>query len=201
MSAFSTYTNHTHRPQSDHQRVKVDEMDTGLILGRQFRAYLEVIKPSTETWYLRFTTPVPVYLQGVTCELDSGAARVASVAGATITGTWTPVTVTGRNRLPNRPGYPLDTDPAYVGQATVSRAIAPTGTITGGAEGNVRRVRCPLNQGSNSSTSTVSVSLLQILPAGDYIIKMEPITGVANTDAVNGILSLAWEEIPGSVLL
>lgn len=201
MTHKSNTVTHTHAIGSVHGRVKVEEMDTGLALGLQFRSYIEIIKPSAEVWYLRFTTPIPVYLQGVTAELDSGAARVSSWGSTAISGTWTPVPISGRNRNPARAGYPNDSDAPYVGQATVSKAIAGTGIVTGGTETNVRRARCALNQGSNSSSSTASFSLLQIIPAGDYIIKVEPITGFANADTVNGILILYWEELPGGAML
>lgn len=199
MSAFNKFINHSHRPGSDHSRVKTDVQDTGLILGRQFRSYVEIIKTSAQTLYLRFTSPVAFFLQGVTCELDSGAARVSSVVGGTIGGTWTPLTVTGRNRLPTRPGYPLDSDAPYVPQATVFTALDPTGTVTGGSEGNLRRVRTASTNGSTTNTS--SATLLQVLPAGDYIIKVATLTGVANTDAVNGILHIVWEELPDGKFL
>lgn len=200
MSAFNQHVVHTHLPYSNHGRVKVDEMDTGLVIGRQFRAYLEVIKASATVWYIRFNTPIPVYLQAVNVECDSGGMRVAAVGGSVQTGAWTTLTSIGRNRSPSRPGYPLDADVPYVPQAVVSWAVAGTGIVTGGAETNVRRVRTGLSTGNNSSNSSQSVTLLQILGAGDYIIKIEPLTGVVNGDAVNGIVTLAWEEMPNGFI-
>lgn len=194
MAHESNSVNHSHLVASKHSRVKTDNYDTGFHLGRQFRFNVEINKTSAQTQYFRFTSPVDFILQQMGLDLDSGAARYSAWASTTTSGTWAPVTVRNRNLMSVRAGYPSDSDVPYVNQITVDQNLSTLATVTGGTETNVRRIRCPSGAGTLSSQS--SVIKASALPAGTYVIKIEPITGTANTDVVTGVFSAYWEEVP-----
>ncbi|MEJ1593542.1 hypothetical protein SMA75_20320 [Escherichia coli] len=191
MSHHSRLTAHTREFGDKFARVKTDSGSTGFFLGREFRAWFEIIKAAADTRYFRVTAPVEFILLAQRLTLDSGAARVSAWVNPTFSGTWTPVPIVGRNRMQGA------LDQGYSAQLVVETALGPTGSFTGGTNTDLLRVRCGANQG-NSSSQNVGESSddYRGLPITTFGIKVEQITGVANTDAVNGVYEIIWEERP-----
>lgn len=166
-------------------RVATEVGSTGFLLNREFRTYHELIKTAAASQYYRFTAPVNFILVGINLRLDAGAARAAAVAGATFGGTWTALPVRARNAM--------STAPAYTPVCTMETG----GTVTGGVETDVIRVRATAAGSGGQSSIVEGGALLQRgLPAGTYAIKVDTITGVADATAVNGIFEMLWEERP-----
>lgn len=168
----------THEP-------RVDVGQTGFFAGREFRSYYELNVAAASTINLRFVSPVNFILWEQTLSLDSGGRRMRVFTGATTSGTWTPRPAIGRNRMTDRPA------PYY----TPVGVLSVGGTFTGGTEVELLRLRTNTNQG-NASSSTVGAraSDERGLPPGEYVISLEPLTGV--TDAATGVYSIEWEERP-----
>lgn len=177
-------------------RVKVDQGSTSFFLGREFRAYKELIAAASWStpFYFRFTSTVDFILLAQRLEIDSGACRLSVWQSPTFAGTWsTTIPAIGKNRMSGRPGYPNPADPAYVPQCTITTG----GTFSGGTEVDLLRTRTGANQGNQSSANVgVSSDDYRGLPVTEFGIKIEPITGLANTDALNGKYEIIWEERP-----
>lgn len=191
MAHYNQRVSHTSTPDDQYGRVKVDAGSTGFFKGREFRAYFEIIKTAAEIQYFRVTAPVEFILLAQRLTLDSGAARVTAWVNPTFSGSWTTVPVIGRNRMAGALAL------GYTPQLTIQQALGPTGSFTGGTNTDLLRVRSSTSQG-NQSASNVGVSDDDIrgLPITTFGIKVEQITGVANTDPVNGIYEIVWEERP-----
>ncbi|QVE65560.1 hypothetical protein [Ralstonia phage vB_RsoP_BMB50] len=185
MSHFSQRIHHTRGPLDSYGRVKVDQGSTDFFLGREFRTYFELIKAASwTTFWLRVEATAGFNLQSQRVTLDVGACRMSVWLGATPAGSWTDVPSFGRNRLADTP------------IVTPTFKLQTGGTFTGGTEADLIRVRCGTNQGNQSSSNVSGDTDTRFLPAGTYAIKIEPITGLANADALNGKVELLWAERP-----
>lgn len=185
MSHFSDRVHHTRSFLDQYARVKVDPGSTDFFLGREFRTYFEIIKAASwTTFWLRAEATAAFNLQVQRVTLDVGACRMSVWRNATPAGVWTDVPSFGRNLLPDTP------------------VVVPTfklqqgGTFTGGTESDLIRVRTSATIGNQSSSNVTGDTDTRFLPAGTYAIKIEPITGLANTDALNGKIELLWAERP-----
>lgn len=185
MSHYNSRIHHTRSFGDPYARAKVDVGSTDFFLGREFRTYFEIIQAASwTTFWLRAEATAAFNLQSQRLTLDVGAARFSAWINATPAGVWTDVPAFGRNRFPDTP------------------IVVPTfklqhgGTFTGGTEVDLLRVRCGTNQGNQSSSNVGADIDTRFLPAGTYAIKIEPITGLANTDGLNGKLELLWAERP-----
>lgn len=167
-------------------RVRVDVGETGFFEHRMFRAYAELNIPNVgPAVSFRFTAPVNFILWEQTLELDQGAARAEVFIGAvTPSGTWTPITPIGQNRMTE--GTP------YTGVITLETG----GSFTGGTAVDLIRVRTAAvnNQATNVGNSASSE---RGLPPGTYYIRIGPLTGgLPVNDAAQGTYSIRFEERP-----
>ncbi|BAG70404.1 hypothetical protein RSB1_gp46 [Ralstonia phage RSB1] len=185
MSHFSERVHHTRSFLDQYARVKVDQGSTDFFLGREFRTYFEIIKAASwTTFWLRAEATAPFNLQSQRVTLDVGAARISVWRNATPAGSWTDVPLFGRNLFPDTP------------VVTPTFKLQSGGTFSGGTESDLLRIRCGTNQGNQSSSNVGDDIDTRFLPAGTYAIKIEPITGLANTDGLNGKIELLWAERP-----
>lgn len=185
MSHFNSRVHMTRAFQDKYARVKVDQGSTDWFLGREFRNYYEIIRAASwTTFWLRVTATDNFHLLSQRITLDSGACRASVWLGATESGSWTDIPSFGRNRMSDTP---LETSVL---------TLAVGGSFTGGTEADLLRVRTTSSIGNQTATNVGSETDVRGLPAGVYAIKIEPITGVANTDALNGKLELLWANRP-----
>lgn len=180
-------TNSQYEPSS---RVRVETGTTAFHQGKEFRTFVEIIKPATEVWFLNFTTIVPVLLIGIRLVVDSGACRYSTLSGAVFTGTWTNLPIINRNAA-------LTVQP--VSTSTVQYGVSPTVGVTFTGERDIMRVRCSGGSGQSTGTSSAETTAHRGLAIGPHAIRLGPITGVTNTDAVNGLLEIAWSELPDEI--
>lgn len=186
MSNFNHLIAHTGPWMSEESRVKVELNSTAWVKGKSYRMLWEINKAATATRILRFTSTKNFIIKRIGITLDSGAARITSIIGGTFGGTFTPVPVRSRNLLNFAPVVPTG--------MTVGTALAPTGTVTGGVEADIKRMRCP--PGTQSISASFSEdALFRGLPPGDYAIVIAPIDGVTTSDITLGVLDMFWDEI------
>lgn len=186
MSHFSQRVHMTRSHLDKYARMKVDQGSTDWFLGREFRTYYEFIKTASwTTFWLKVGTVQDFHLLSQRVDIDSGAARFSVWLGATPSeGNWTAIPAYGRNRMSDTP------------VVVPSLGLSYGGTFTGGNEVDLLRLRTTASVGNQSAVNVGGDSDVRGLPAGIYAIKIEPITGVANTDALNGKIELLWAERP-----
>lgn len=168
------------------RRLRVDTGQTGFFAGKFFRSYIESTIPTAgPSVQFRFTSPVDFILWTQTLEITQGALELRIFTGATSTGTWTPRSVVGVNRMAARQS------PYYVAQSTLEIG----GNFTGGTEVDLMKVRA---SSANNSASNVGFGASERgLPAGVYHGRFQTLTGgVTVNDAAQMIYSLIWEERP-----
>lgn len=182
MSHWSHRGHFTRSYQDKYARMKVDQGSTDWFLGREYRNYYEIIRAASWTaFWLKIVATDNFYLLSQRITLDVGACRASVWLGATPSvGDWTAIPSFGRNRISDTP----------VEASVLTMSVG--GSYTGGTEVDLLRVRCGTNQGNQSSSNVGSDTDVRGLPAGEYALKIEPITGLANTDALNGKLELLW---------
>lgn len=164
------------------QRLRVDVGQTGFFAGREFRAYYEFSVALATTQCFRFTSPVDFILWSQALAVDAGGIRLEAFTGViTPSGTWTPITPIGKNRMIERP------EPYYTPVATIETG----GEFTGGTAVDLIRVRS-----ASQSVAAASVGATQEdergLPPGTYYIRLAPLDGVNDTST--GMYSISWEE-------
>lgn len=185
MSFFSNRVHHTRSHLDKYARAKVDQGSTDFFLGREFRTYYELIQAASwTTFWLRVTATDDFNLLSQTVTLDSGAARVSVWLDATASGVWTDIPAFGRNRMSDTP------------IETPFLTMSVGGSFTGGTEVDLLRVRTTSSIGNQTATNVSGDTDVRGLPAGVYAIKIEPITGVVNTDALNGKIELLFANRP-----
>lgn len=174
-------------------RVRVENGSTAFHSGKVFRTFLEIIKPAVDVWYVDFTTTTPVLLNNITLTLDAGAARYSTLGGVTgYTGTFAatlPIINTNAMLVPT---------PA-ASSSTIRYGVAPTVGVVQtvpGVERDILRVRTGGGQGSGSPSSSMGQNLYRGLAIGIHAIKIGPVSGVADTNPVNGVLEIVWSELP-----
>lgn len=164
------------------RRLRVDVAQTGFFESREFRSFKEFSIPATESYVIKFTSPIDFILFEQKLVVDAGAIRLTAVLGGTEGGTFSEnLPIIGKNRMSTRP------TPFYVPQVTISAG----GTIAGGTVVEVVRVVA-----ANATAQQQSVGSGQDsergLPAGSYLLKLE---NIGNSTAT-GVYSLVWEERP-----
>ena len=162
-----------------YRRLKVDNGEASYFEGREFRSFYEYSIATGATIYLKFScsTEFQLRYQAVTC--DDGYIRVAAIAGATPSGSWTNQPVVGKNRRSTI------IQPAYVSQATFSAG----GSATGGSVVEVIRLKTA-SATAQASTVGHAIDSVRGLPAGDYIISIQNLGNAT----VNGVYDLYWGE-------
>lgn len=166
-------------------RVRTEEGSAAFQKGREYRVYLEVIKAAADVWYIQFNNTVPVLLKAINISVDNGSVRYSSRAAPTFTGVFTPLTA-----MPTNAAVPL-----VPSTTTVGWAVSTAGQVVDSGERDVIRVR----SGTGTKTTSSGSSLRRGLSVGNHAIKLEPITGVADANAVNGMIEIVWSELPDEV--
>lgn len=159
-------------------RLPVDVGQTGFFERREFRISEELNIPTGTSLVYRFESPVNFILWEQSIECDANLLKFEAVVEGTEGGSFTPVTIWGKNRMTEQP--------AYTGQVTISKG----GTITGGQVAEVLRIQAAGATAQRSSVGS-SVGSERGLPAGTYHLMLSAIGG-----DVTGTFALVWEERP-----
>lgn len=171
-------------------RIRVDPGQTGFFAGKMFRAFFNGIIPKAgPAVQFRFTSPIDFVLWTQELELTQGSLQLEVYTGATPSGTWTPLTPIGVNRMAQRP------TPYYAAQVTIDTSVGGTGNFTGGTRVDLLQVR---TSSTNGTASNVGNQFSERgLPAGVYYGRLQTLAGglTVNDDAQYKY-SLAWEERP-----
>lgn len=167
-------------------RLRVDSGQTGFFAGRMFRAFMEgVIPVAGPSVQFRFTAPVNFILWTQSLVLTQGALQLEIYTGATPSGTWTPITPIGLNRMSERP------TPFYTPVCTIETG----GNFTGGTRTDVLKIRA---SSANNSASNVGGEWSERgLPTAVFYGRFSTLTGgLTVNDAAQYVYSLGWEERP-----
>lgn len=162
----------------DTARIPVDVGQTGFFERREFRISEELSIPTGTSLVYRFESPVNFILWEQVIECDANLLKFEAIVGGTEGGSFTPVTIWGKNRM--------NEQPLYAGQVTISKG----GTITGGQVAEVLRIQAAGATAQRASVGN-SVGSERGLPAGVYHLKLSAIGG-----DVTGTFALVWEERP-----
>ncbi len=154
-------------------RLRVDSGNRGFDDGREFRIFHEF----TGNTVFKTVVPVNTILWALNISLLEGECRLETVVGGTEGGTFTPITIFGRNNMTERPF------PFYTNRVTASQG----GTHTGGTVLDVL-----LNKTSDNSNFAASVGASTgdergVAPNTYYL-------RLTVTGTTRGILKLRWEE-------
>lgn len=165
-------------------RLRVDPGQTGFFAGRMFRAFFEgVIPVAGPSVQFRFTSPIDFILWAQQLELTQGALQLDVYIGATPSGTWTPITPIGVNRMSERP------QPFYAPAVTIETG----GNFSGGTRVDMMRIRT--SSANNSANNVGGAFTERGLPAGTYYGRLATLTGgLTVNDAAQYIYQLVWEE-------
>lgn len=166
-------------------RMRTEEGSAAFQRGREYRVLFEVIKAANDVWTIRFTNTVPILLIAVNLCVDNGSIRYSTLSAPVFNGSFTPKTPLNQNRM-------AAVQPAPT--TVVELGTGPAVQATGSAENDIMRVRA--GGGNRTSSATTNASLHRGLAPGPHAIILGPITGVADTNAVNGTIELIWSELP-----
>lgn len=159
-------------------RLPVDVGQTGFFERREFRISEELNIPTGTSLVYKFVSPVNFILWEQDLSSDANLLKFEAIVGGTEGGSFTPVTIWGKNRMTEQP--------VYAGQVTISKG----GTITGGQVAEVLRIQAAGATAQRSSVGS-SVGSERGLPAGTYHLMLSAIGG-----DVTGTFALVWEERP-----
>lgn len=157
-------------------RLPVDVGQTGFFERREFRISEELSIPTGTSLVYRFESPVNFILWEQVLECDANLLKFEAVVGGTEGGTFTPVAIWGKNRMPEQP--------EHISQVTIGKG----GTITGGQIAEVLRIQAAGATAQRSSVGS-AVGSERGLPPGVYHLKLSAIGG-----DVTGTFALTWEE-------
>jgi hypothetical protein len=157
-------------------RLRVDPGQTGFFRGREFNTFYEFSIPQNQTYTLRATAGVDVFLQKFLIDCWTGALRVEWYAGGTeVTAFTIPVPVFRTNNTSSA-------DLTYQTQIV----MAANGSHTGGTLVDVLQ----LNAGNKANAVEAGSSDPIGFPAGVYHIKLVNQSNQSTT----GVFKARWEE-------
>lgn len=159
-------------------RLRTDNGQTGFFERREFRISEELSIPTGTSLVYRFESPVNFILWEQSIECDANLLKFEAIVGGAEGGSFTPVTMWGKNRMSEQP--------AYIGQVTISKG----GTVTGGQIAEVLRIQAAGATAQRASVGN-AVGSERGLPAGVYHLRL-----TANGGDVTGTFALVWEERP-----
>ena len=181
MSNFGQAHRHSTNRDGDVGRVKVEDGNTSLTIGRAFRAYKEFSLAAGSVETIQVVSPINFRLTSITLTVDSGEIRYESIGGATEVTAFTPLpTIFNKNTRD-------DMIPAYAGVITAGTG----GTFTGGSVLDVARIKT----GTNSQRVSIveqAQSVRDIGPGTYYI----TLTNSSGSSTATGIFYSHWEEWP-----
>lgn len=178
------------------RRMRVDQGSTGFFSGHEFRAQYEFSTDnesgdtsigSGTTRLIRVAVPLNVILQAITLDVDTGAVRVSTWSGGTVTGgVWntTIMPVFAKNNMSNRPA------PFYVSPLKFDVATAGTYNLDG-TRFAVGRKRTAAASGQASSVAG-RPELPRGIPVSTFYILMKNI----GTGSAQGTIEFEWEDRP-----
>lgn len=161
-------------------RLRVDVGQTGFFAGREFRTFRELNMPGGTTLFIQAIVPIDIILFGLDVEVESGAIKVETIAGAVDGGVWSEtLPILPRNTMSERP------TPIYSPQVQLKAGGAPTG-------GTVIDVLRAKTAGNSNQAATVGASGQDErgVGAATYYFKLIAAAG----DAVVGVFRARWEE-------
>lgn len=149
--------------------------------GRQFRTFYEFSIPTGQSVILRYTAITDFILTLQDLTVDAGGIRFSAIGSGTTGGSWTPISMIGKNRMASLP------QPNYAAK----NVLEVGGTVTGG---NVVEIFRVVTSGATAQQVTVGgrVNEPRGLPANVYHLKLE---NISNTTAT-GVYALAFQEMP-----
>lgn len=174
-----------------HRRLRVDVGQTGFWAGHEFRISHEFTLTATPIWF-KVSSPVDFILQAQNIACDQGGVRMTAFRSTQ----GTPSGVFNGNIAIWKNNGVAGT-PEYLNQLTINSGGL---FVPNGGQTPTETIRVMSNPGAPGITggvqNTVSGSAHgeRGLPAGDYYLKFERITGVT-VDAL-GVYTLIWEERP-----
>lgn len=167
------------------RRVRVDPGQTGFFAGRMFRTFFEFNIAAGGSLNILFESPINFILWAQQVEIDQGGVKVENITAPTISGTFTPLPIIGRNRMTEAP------QPLYVSQMVCRQG----GTLAGGTVVDAIRLRTPPNQGNSHSSNIVNGQDSERgVPAGNYGVRISALAGIS--EASLGTIHFTWEERP-----
>lgn len=169
-------------PLESFSRAAVEIVSARLLLGRQFRSFVDFNIPSASSLVIRAEFGSDFVLQSQSLTGTHGEVRFAAVVGATETGSFSAtVPVIAKNRtLSHKAG------PEYSSVAS----LASGGSISGGTEVEVVRISAGTS-GGHAQTVSGAYANPRMLPAGVYYLKLQ---NMDNSAAI-GVYSIEWEEL------
>lgn len=128
--------------QGPNQRLRVDVGQTGFFSGREFRSFKEWSVATTETYIVKYVSPVDVIIFEAIANGEAGSIRIENVFGGTEGGTFSEVLpIYSTNGMSEKP------QPPYAAQVSLTAG----GTLTGGLTTDVVRVKTSDNSNFGGS--------------------------------------------------
>lgn len=183
---YSHWLHYTGDRLSGFERLRVDAAQTSFFEGREFRAFQELSIAAGATLVIKAVVPINIILSSAKLTLTDGWVRMATMAGGTEGGTFTPITVFGKNNMTSRRKTYGAGDEYYTSALSVSQG----GTQSGGTLLDVLLVRTSsaTAQAASVADSATSRGVL----AGTYYFRVQNL----GSGTATGVLSFEWEERP-----
>lgn len=162
-------------------RIRVDVGQTGFFEKREFETYREFATPTTDTFVLRVVSPINFILLSLGLEIEAGSAQLRTYSSGTPTGTFS-------ETMPYIPANTMsETPPAYSPQIVLT-AIPSGGSLSGGSQIRVARVKAADNSNFSQSVGATP-DQVSGRAAGTYYATLTMTSFV-------GVLTARFEERP-----
>ncbi len=168
------------------RRLRVDTGQTSFLMGLESRSFKQLTIAAGATYVIRATVPLDIILYGVGLEMTSGEVTLTTKVGGTPGGTFT-------ETLPifNRNNMSVGVNRAQI--YTTPVVLTAGGTLSGGTDLDVSRIKTGLNQGNQSSHSVGAVvGDERGVGANTYYFVFSASPG----DPVVGLFKIRWEDRP-----
>lgn len=189
---YAPWLRYTSDRHSGYGRISIEEGRTAFEEGREFRIFKELNLAPSAIYVMKLVLPIDIVIYSATVEIESGQLRLSVVSGGTEGGSFSE-TFTRFPANGMTPGRKRRND--YNGttyQPTV--VITAGGTLTGGTETEVVRVKANNNTNAGSTVTPSSTDARGVAP-GTYYFRFQNLSGV---DTLSGVFRLRWEERPDS---
>jgi hypothetical protein len=171
------------------RRLRVDQGQTSLFEGREFRSFFEFNIPSGNVQIFKFVSPIDFVLFEQSLSVDAGSIRFQALTGATEVATFnTALPIIGKNRMAQRK------QPYYTSVITITTHAAPVvfgSGVTGGTVVENTRI-VAANATAQQQTVSGGAQSERGLSAGTYYLRLHNF----GSGAATGVYSLFWEEKP-----
>jgi len=171
------------------RRLRVDQGQTSLFEGREFRSFFEFNIPAGNVQIFKFVSPIDFVLFEQSLSVDAGSIRFQALIGATEVATFnTALPIIGKNRMAQRK------QPYYNPVITITTHAAPVvfgSGVTGGTVVENTRI-VAANATAQQQTVSGGAQSERGLGAGTYYLRLHNF----GSGAATGVYSLFWEEKP-----